>query len=282
MDDGHRGGYVPRGMNGAATIEERLAEELAYHGMEGFELAVVLGSGLGEFAELLENRRDLPFQDLTAMPTSRVPGHAGRFVLGELAGVRLIVQQGRVHLYEGWSSAEVTASVRACARLGARTLLLTNASGGLVKDWNPPCLMRIEDHLDLQGRPPLRPGEEGRGTPYDPEAGRVLDEAAREAGVELLRGTYAGVLGPAYETPAEIQMLADLSVHAVGMSTVAEASVGHAAGLRVAALSAITNPAAGLRPGPLEHDQVVAAGEALSADLCALLAAAVPRLAALS
>ena len=150
-----------------------------------------------------------------------------------------------------------------------------------MEDWNPPCLMRIEDHIDLQGRPPLRPGEEGRGTPYDAEAGRALDEAATEAGIELRCGTYAGVLGPAYETPAEIRMLANLGVHAVGMSTVAEASVGHAAGMRVAAVSAITNPAAGLGERALDHADVVAAGDALGADLCALLAAAVPRLAAL-
>ncbi len=268
-------------MNDVATIEKRLAEELASHGMERFELAVVLGSGLGEFAQRLDKISEVSFQDLTAMPASRVPGHAGRFVLGELAGVRLLVQQGRSHLYEGWQSGEVTASVRACAQLGARTLLLTNASGGLVRGWKPPCLMRIEDHVDLQGRPPLRPVEAGRGTPYDAQAGRALDDAARSTGVALRRGTYAGVLGPAYETAAEIRMLRGMGVHAVGMSTVAEASVGHAAGMRVAALSAITNPAAGLGGRALEHSEVVAAGAALSDDLCALLAAAVPLLAAL-
>jgi len=268
-------------MNDTATIEERLAEELASHGMERFEVAVVLGSGLGAFAERLDKVSVVSFEDLTAIPASRVPGHTGRFVLGELAGVRLLVQQGRVHLYEGWQSFEVTASVRAFQRLGARKLLLTNASGGLVPDWTPPCLMRIEDHIDLQGCPPLRRGEEGRGTPYDHEAGRALDEAAAEAGVELRCGTYGGVLGPSYETPAEIRMLGGLGVHAVGMSTVAEASVGHAVGMRVAAISAITNPAAGIGERALDHADVVAAGDALSAEFCALLAAAVPRLAAL-
>jgi len=269
-------------MHETATIDKRLAEELASRGMERFELAVVLGSGLGAFAEQLDKINVLSFQDLTAMPASRVPGHAGRFVLGELAGVRVLVQEGRVHLYEGWSSGEVTASVRAYAQLGARTLLLTNASGGLIRGWKPPCLMRIEDHVDLQGHPPLRPGEEGRGTPYDQEAGRALDEAAAEVGIELRRGTYAGVLGPAYETLAEIRMLMGMGVQAVGMSTVAEASVGHAAGLRVAALSAITNPAAGIGELTLDHSAVVAAGNALSGDMCALLAAAIPRLAALN
>jgi len=261
-------------------LEERLAAGMKAAGLEDFEVAVVLGSGLGAFAEALEGGRSVGFEEIDGMPQSTVPGHAGRFVLGELDGARVLVQQGRVHLYEGRPPAEVTASVRACARLGCRSLLLTNAAGCLDADWTVPGLMRITDHLNLQGRAPLRRGEQGRGCPYDPELAEALDAAASEVGVELHAGVYAALLGPAYETPAEIRMLAGLGARAGGMSTAAEASAAWAVGLRVGAISCLSNHAAGVSLTPLSHEEVVAAGAQIAGDLVRLLRAAVRRVTA--
>lgn len=265
-------------MSSRATIDERLAAGLAAAGLEGFEVLVVLGSGLGAFGERLSGARSVPFAEVDGMPPSRVPGHAGRFVLGALDGVRVLVQQGRVHLYEGRSPHAVTATVRAAGRLGARALVLTNAAGGIDPAWPVPCLMRVTDHLSLQGVAPLSSGEEGRGSPYDPALGELMDGAAAAAGVALRAGVYAATLGPAYETPAEIRMLRRLGAAAVGMSTVAEASAGWTAGMRVAALSCIANAAAGVAQGPLRHEDVVAAGAAVAGELAAVLAGAVPRI----
>ena len=264
------------------ALDERLAQALVAHGLEGFELAYVLGSGLGAFAEGLEDALEVPFGEVDGMPTSSVPGHAGRFVLGTLAGVRVLVQQGRVHLYEGCNPDQVTASVRAFARLGCRALLLTNAAGGLDPDWSLPCLMRITDHVNLQGSAPLKYSERGHGTPYHPAMGEALVEAAAAADVELKSGVYLGLSGPAYETPAEIGYFARCGIQAVGMSTVAEAAAAHAVGMRVAGLSCITNPGAGLAAGPLSHDEVVEAGAAIASLAGRLLAEAGPRLVAAS
>lgn len=263
-------------------MSSALARSLAEHGFEGARVAVVLGSGLGGFAERLEGAHAVPFADLAGMPASSVPGHAGAFRIGSIAGVRTIVQAGRVHLYEGRSGAEVGASVRAFAALGVRALVLTNAAGSLRGDWRPPLLMRITDHIDRQGGTPLGLGEGGRGSPYDPELGSVFDGAAAEAGVALARGVYAGVLGPAYETPAEVAMLRWTGADAVGMSTVREAQAARVAGLRVAAVSCVTNLAAGLAPHGLSHADVVRAGADLTERLAALLARAIPRMAAAS
>lgn len=259
---------------------ERLAGELEEHGIADFQLAFVLGSGLGAFAERIGGAHEVPFEGLADMPVSRVPGHAGRFVVGEVAGMRVLVQEGRVHLYEGWSAHEVTRSVRAFARLGCRALVLTNAAGGLVPDWPVPSLMRVVDHLNLQGRTPLLPTEVGRGTPYDGELGAALEGAAEEAGVRLFRGVYAGLLGPTYETPAEVRLLGKIGADAVGMSTVAEALAAQASGMRVAAISCISNHAAGVAAAPLSHDEVVRAGAVIAADFCDVLERAVPKLAA--
>ena len=212
--------------------EVQLAAEMRAAGLTDFSVAAVLGSGLGEFAESLSDPIHVPFDSLTGMPRSTVAGHSGRFVLGELGGERILLQQGRLHLYEGHSGATVTLAVRAFAELGAQALLLTNAAGGLEADWPVPSLMRITDHFNLQGRPALRPAEAGFGSIYDSQAGAILDQAAQDSGVELRHGVYAGLLGPTYETAAEIRMLAGMGAQAVGMSTVAEAACGAACGLR--------------------------------------------------
>lgn len=261
-----------------ARVVDELATSLAAHGAAGARIAFVLGSGLGAFAERIEDARAVAFDDLPGMPRASVKGHAGRVVVGRIGNVPVLAQQGRVHLYEGWPTAHVTRSVRAYGKLGIEVLVLTNAAGGLVNEWSVPTLMRIEDHIDLQGRAALVPGERGIGCPYDHRAGAALDGAAATIGVELHRGVYVGVLGPSYETPAEIRQLVRMGGHAVGMSTVAEAQVGYAVGMRIAAVSCIANRGAGLAPGALDHAEVVEAGRTMADSFGRLLAAAAPAL----
>jgi purine-nucleoside phosphorylase len=259
-----------------ARPEAQLAASIEAAGIGGFDALLVLGSGLGAFGDNLEDARAVGFDKLAGMPRSAVPGHAGRFVRGKVGSAEVLIQQGRVHLYEGWSAEEATRSVRAAALVGARVLLLTNAAGGLRTEWPVPSLMQLDDHLNLTGRTPLRPGEGGLGSPYCPRLAAALQEAAKATGVDLHTGTYAGLLGPTYETPAEIRHLDSIGADAVGMSTVCEALAGHAAGMSVAAISCITNPAAGIATGPLNHEEVVEAGAAIAADFERLLRHAVP------
>lgn len=255
---------------------EALAEELALRGARGRPLAIVLGSGLGELTEKLAAPRVIPGAELRHLPRSRVSGHAGQIVLGELAGLPVIVQSGRVHLYEGQRPLVVTRAVRAFARLGVRTLVLTNAAGSLVPTWRPGTLMCLSDHLNLQARSALLAGEGQRASPYDAELGQLLARAAGEARVPLEHGTYAAMLGPAYETPAEIRALRAFGAHAVGMSTVAEASAARVAGLRVVALSCLANPAAGLGLEPLRHEDVLAVMRRSTEKLARLLERVAP------
>jgi len=260
-------------LDGEAQATERLADELRERGVDEARLAFVLGSGLGAFAERLEDPLRIPYAELENMPQSAVPGHAGELWLGSLEGERVVVQRGRVHLYEGWSVGEVTRCVRALASLGVGELVLTNAAGGIEPDWPVPTLMRVTDHIDLQGRARLARRHARRGRVYDEELGELLASAATEAGVELESGVYAGLPGPSYETPAEIRMLRWAGASAVGMSTVQEASTARAEGMRVAAVSTITNPAAGISPVPLAHDEVVEAGQVVAERFCSLLTA---------
>jgi purine-nucleoside phosphorylase len=258
---------------------QRISRSLTQLGFGGARIAVVLGSGLGGFAQCLKREREVPFAEVDGMPESSVPGHSGRFLIGTLGGERVLVQAGRIHLYEGWGARDVCASVSAFADLGCRVLVLTNAAGGLRRTFEPPVLMRLVDHIDLQGETPLTHGKGGRCSPYDPALGEVLDHAAESAGIELARGVYAGVLGPSYETPAEIRMLAWMGADAVGMSTVAEAQAARASGLRVAAVSCITNLAAGIGEEVLSHAEVVRAGSSVTERFASLFAQALPRIA---
>lgn len=268
----------------ASTADEsvrQLADALRSHGVEGVRLAFVLGSGLGAFAERIERARTIEFTAIDGMPHSRVAGHAGRLVVGEIRGVRVVVQQGRVHLYEGRTVHEVTRAVRAFVALGCKGIVLTNAAGGLRRDWPSGSLMRITDHLNLQGVTPLRAHERGSASPYDVEFGAALSLAAREAKVELFEGVYAGLLGPSYETPAEIRALEWIGASAVGMSTVTEALAARAAGARVAGIACITNHAAGISDGPIAHEDVIESGRQMADRFGALLESAVVPLATL-
>jgi len=259
-----------------AHVVEALAAELAARGAAGRSIAIVLGSGLGALCERLDARQVIRGSELEHLPRSRVHGHAGEIVLGELAGVPVLVQSGRVHLYEGRSPFEVTRLTRAFARLGVRVLLLTNASGGIAETIEPGTFLCLSDHLNLQGKSPLFSGEGARSCPYDAELGAGLERAARELRIPLERGTYAGLLGPSYETPAEIRALASFGAHAVGMSTVAEACAARAAGLRVAALSCIANRAAGLGVEALRHEDVLSVMRRSTEKLACLLERVVP------
>ncbi len=281
MDDGDDRGGLPL-THGHVALTAELASALDAAGAPRPAVALVLGSGLGAFANSIEDAVAIPFGALPSMPGSTVPGHAGRFVAGLVGGVPVLCQQGRVHLYEGWSPEVVTRAARSFAGVGARAVVLTNAAGGLVADWPIPCLMRLTDHINRQGVTPLAPGEGGVGSPYCPAAGAALEDAATDAEVTLRGGVYVGLPGPSYETAAEIRMLAGFDAQAVGMSTVLEAVAAHASGLRVAAVSCITNPGAGIAPAPLDHAEVVQAGAAIAGEFERLLRAAVPRLAALS
>jgi purine-nucleoside phosphorylase len=256
-----------------------LARSLESRGAGGIRVAIVAGSGLGAIASALEHAEPIPFAAVEGMPAAAVPGHAGRFLAGDLGGVRVLLQQGRVHLYEGRSAEEATRSVRAFARIGCSAVVLLNAAGGLRRDWKPPVLMRIEDHVNLTGASPLSRHEAGAGRPYDGALAGILAESAEEIGVPLERGIYAGLVGPSYETPAEIRMLAWAGADAVGMSTVLEVQAARAAGMRVAAIACITNHAAGIAPHPLSHEEVLSAGRAAAGSLAMLLARALPRIA---
>ncbi|MEO0649093.1 MAG: purine-nucleoside phosphorylase [Planctomycetota bacterium] len=256
-----------------------IADALRTAGFDRPEVGIVLGSGLGAFVDGFDGARELPFEAVDGMPPSQVPGHAGRFVSGRVAGVPVLALAGRVHLYEGREPEELARAVRAVAVLGARTLVLTNAAGSLHSDWPPGTLMRITDHLNLQAASPLRADDRAYGNPWAERAGAALDAAAESIDATLERGVYAALPGPAYETPAEIRMLAGAGASAVGMSTACEALAGHAAGMEVVGISCITNLAAGVGGAPLDHQEVIDAGREASTRFAALLRAALPTLA---
>lgn len=269
-----------RGTEGASPTDQAvldLAQELQARGGGGAQIALVLGSGLGGIVDALEDAGSVESQELESLPESAVPGHAGRIAWGTLGGVPVLVQEGRIHLYEGFENSEVTRVVRAFARLGVRALILTNTAGGLRSDWPAGTLMRIADQINFQRCAPLSGSRGALGTLYDPGLAEALHGAAQAEELELKSGVYVGLLGPNYETPAEVRMLAKMGGDAVGMSTVAEACVGRDCGLRVAGVTCVTNPGAGLSKTPLNHDEVVEVANANGERLQRLLRAAVPR-----
>lgn len=274
-------------MTKRADLYTRLSYAIAWvRGKTDLEPAagVVLGSGLGGLVERLERRVVIPYEEIPYFPVSRVAGHPGRLVLGELrqgaAAVPLVVMQGRVHAYEGWTAEEVAFGVRALCRLGVRLLLVTNAAGGVNPSLAPGDLVRITDHLNLSGQNPLAGENDERLGPrfpdlsdaYDPRLGALLDEAAAAAGVPLRAGVYACMAGPSYETPAEVRMLRGLGADVVGMSTVPEVIAARHMGVSVAGISVVTNRAAGLARAPLSHEEVAATAGKVRERLSALAA----------
>jgi purine-nucleoside phosphorylase len=252
-------------------------------------LGVVLGSGLGAWAEGLEGAVAIPYAEIPGMPVSTVPGHAGRLWLGRAKGVTVACLQGRVHMYEGHEPERAVFGARLLARLGARAVLLTNAAGGLSPWFGAGDLMLIRDHLNLMFKNPLvGPNEAGLGPrfpdmthTYDPALAAAARDAALSLGIRLHEGVYAGLLGPSYETPAEIRMLRTLGADAVGMSTVPEAIALRHMRVPVTGISCVTNLAAGISPVELSHAEVEEAACLARPRFVALVSAWIERAAAI-
>jgi purine-nucleoside phosphorylase len=232
-------------------------------------IALVLGSGLGGFADDFEEAVGIPYEDIPGFVRSTAQGHAGRLVIGKIDSVPVLAMQGRVHYYEGYSLEEVTFAVRTFGLLGVKTIVLTNAAGGINVQLTQGALMVISDHLNLMGVNPLRgPNDERFGprfpdmsTVYSAELQQLVIDEANAIGVEVRRGIYGALSGPSYETPAEIHLLRNLGADAVGMSTVPEAIVARHMGLEVLGISCITNMAAGISDDPINHEEVMATGD---------------------
>lgn len=242
-------------------------------------IAVVLGSGLGGFADDFEEAVSIPYEDIPGFMRSTAQGHAGQLIAGKVDTVPIVAMKGRMHYYEGYSLEEVTFPMRTFKLLGIKTVILTNAAGGINVELQQGALMVLSDHLNLMGTNPLRgPNDERFGprfpdmsTVYSPELQELVVEEARAIGVEVRRGIYGALSGPSYETPAEILMLRNLGADAVGMSTVPEAIVARHMGLEVLGISCITNMAAGLSDAPINHEEVMATGDRVRGTFTELL-----------
>ncbi len=252
---------------GADAVAERL-------GSLRPRVAIVLGSGLGSVADAVKSAIRIRQSEIPGFPEPGAPGHKGELVGGTLEGVPVVVQSGRFHLYEGHASDVAALPTRVFARLGATTLVVTNAAGGIRHTFRPPVLMLIADHINLMFKNPLvGPVAEGderfpdMSDPYDPTLRRLARDVARTKRIPLEEGVYAGLLGPSFETPAEIRMLQRLGADAVGMSTVPEVIAARARGVRCLGFSSITNVAAGLSSQKLSHLEVLEAGKQVSGQL---------------
>jgi len=249
-------------------------------------VAIVLGSGLGAFADDLAEASSISYSEIPGFAQATVEGHAGRLVIGKAGEVPIAAMQGRFHFYEGYSLEEVTFPIRVLKLLGVHTLILTNAAGSLNTEFTPGSLMIISDHINLLGANPLTgPNDERFGprfpdltTTYAPELQNMVIEEAKAMDLDMRRGVYASLTGPSYETPAEIHMVRTLGGDAVGMSTVPEAIVARHMDMRVIGISCITNLAAGVSNRPVDHSQVISTGERVREQFTELLRRVVARL----
>ncbi|MBL8205045.1 MAG: purine-nucleoside phosphorylase [Blastocatellia bacterium] len=243
------------------------------------DLAIVLGSGLGAFAETLANAIVIPYEEIPDFARSTVEGHEGRLVIGKLENKTIAVMQGRFHYYEGYSLEEVTLPIRTFGLLGVKNLILTNAAGGINPNFQPGALMLISDHINFMFQSPLRGNHDDRlgarfpdmTEVYSREYQRIAQRCASELGIRLESGVYLAMQGPNYETPAEIRMMRVLGGDAVGMSTVPEAIVAKQMGLHVLGISLISNAAAGMLDQPINHVEVMEAGARVAEQFIALL-----------
>ena len=248
--------------------------------------AVVLGSGLGDFADSMTDAVSTPYGDLPHWPAGNVVGHASRLVIGRVGGQPIAALSGRAHFYEGHDLTSVVFPIRVMGRLGVEHLILTNAAGGINTDFAQGALMVIDDHINLLGSNPLLGPNDERFGPrfpdmtdvYSARLRRVADEAARARGIEVRHGVYIAVHGPSYETPAEIRFFRRIGADAVGMSTVPEAIAARHMGIEVLGLSCITNMAAGVLPGPLSHDEVMETARRVKGSFAALLEGVIDRI----
>lgn len=251
-------------------------------------VALVLGSGLGAFADDLASATRIPYQKIPGFPRSTVPGHAGALVIGKVGGVPLAVMQGRVHYYEGYSAKEVVFPMRVLGSLGIRAAILTNAAGAINLDYNQGALVVIRDHINLQGTNPLIGPNDERFGPRFPDMTHAYWKAYREIalreakqiGLPVHEGVYAALSGPSFETPAEIRYLKTIGADLVGMSTVPEVIVARQMGIRVLGISCATNMAAGILDQPLSHAEVIETGERVKNQFIALLRGVIPSMAA--
>ena len=276
--ESNAGPLYERAEKAARLIRTRTSAEVS--------VAIVLGSGLGAFAEDLTEATEIRYDEIPGFARATVEGHAGRLVIGRAGEVMVAAMQGRFHFYEGYALQEVTFPIRVLKLLGVRTLVLTNAAGSLNVEFTPGSLMVITDHLNLLGDNPLRGENDERFGPrfpdlttvYSPELQNIVIEEGSRMGIELRRGVYAALSGPSYETPAEIHMVRALGADAVGMSTVPEAIVARHMGMNVIGISCITNLAAGVSNRPIDHGQVMQIGESVRGAFTGLLQSIVPRL----
>jgi purine-nucleoside phosphorylase len=270
------------------SVSIQRAVDFVRSAVPGFmpSVGIVLGSGLGAVVDAIKVVKKLKYQDVPSFPQSTVEGHEGELVLGTMEGVPVACMRGRVHLYEGYDPRDVVFPTRVLVRLGASSLVITNAAGGIHPDWEGRELMLITDHLNLTGKNPLLgPNDDALGPrfpdmsdAYDPEYREMMLEVAEASKIDLKEGVYAGLLGPSYETPAEIHMLHVLGAHAVGMSTVLETIAARHMGARVLGLSVISNKAAGLADQPLSHEEVKEAADAMASQIASLVRGFVKKL----
>lgn len=251
------------------------------------KIALVLGSGLGAFADEFTNAIRIPYAKIPHFPLSTAVGHAGQLVIGTVEGVDVAGMQGRVHLYEGYSVKDVAFPMRVFARLGVKAAVLTNAAGGIKKDFTQGRLVVISDHINLQGVNPLTGPNEEQFGPRFPDMSRAYDKKLRELtsaegrrlGINLGEGVYAALPGPSYETPAEIRYLRSIGADLVGMSTVPEVIAARHSGIRVLGISCVTNAAAGVLDQPLDHKEVLETAERIKGQFIGLLRAVIPDIA---
>lgn len=274
-------------MNDQFTLADSAAKVILSRTSLRPKIGLVLGSGLGAFADSLSGAAGVPYADIPSFPQSTAIGHAGRLVIGNAGEVPVAAMQGRVHLYEGYSSQQVTFPIRVFARMGVCAVILTNAAGGINVSYSQGALVLIRDHINLQGSNPLVGANDDRFGVRFPDMTQaysrayralVCEEAAR-LGIVLQEGVYAALLGPSYETPAEIEYLRRIGADLVGMSTVAEVIAARHMGLNVLAISCVTNMAAGILDQPLSHAEVMETGERVKKTFEALLRAVLPRVA---
>lgn len=236
------------------------------------KVAVVLGSGLGNFAKVVDVKAELPYSEIEGFPVSTVPGHAGKFIFGYINEVPVVLMQGRVHYYEGYPITDVVLPTRLMKMMGAKVLFLTNASGGINPAFHAGSLMLIQDHISLFAPNPLiGPNIEELGTRfpdmshvYDEDLQGIIKETAKENDIKLFEGVYAQLTGPSFESPAEIQMLYKMGASAVGMSTVVEAIAANHMGMKICGVSCVSNLAAGMNSAPLTHEEVQEAANAVA------------------
>src|SRR5713101_3623759 len=251
------------------------------------KIGLVLGSGLGAFADELSEATRVPYAQIPAFPRSTAVGHAGQMVIGKAGGIPLAAMQGRVHLYEGYSPQQVAFPMRVFGRMGVRAVILTNAAGGINLEYKQGALVVVSDHINLQGQNPLVGANDDRFGPRFPDMTHVYCReyraavlaAGRALGKTVQEGVYAALLGPSYETPAEIRYLRTIGADLVGMSTIPEVIAARHSGIRVLGISCVTNAAAGILDQPLNHLEVLEVAERVKGQFIGLLKAVIPRIA---